>query len=137
MTSVQRSKQGDLAAIDSTLRCWAQAVGRSDVAAATALITEDGEFWSHGVAAMVGRAAVAEVFHNFFSRYALEQEFQVQEQIVSGDWAFVRGLEVNHLKPRAGGEEVLHRQRAFSVLRRDADGSWRFARGMTNGLPAA
>jgi ketosteroid isomerase-like protein len=41
-------------------------------------------------------------------------------------------MEVNRATPRAGGEGIVRRQRAFMVLRRDEDGQWRFARGMTH-----
>jgi ketosteroid isomerase-like protein len=46
--------------------------------------------------------------------------------------AFVRGVEYDHLRPRSGGPEVEQSQRSFTLIRREADGRWRFARGMTN-----
>jgi ketosteroid isomerase-like protein len=40
-------------------------------------------------------------------------------------------MEHNRVTPR-GGEPVEISQRAFMVLRREPDGRWRYARGMTN-----
>ena len=57
------------------------------------------------------------------------------ERQVQGNWALLRGLEINTLTPKKGGEASEYRQRAFSVLRRSQDGRWRFARGMTNQGP--
>jgi len=121
--------------IEKILRAWADGVRRMDVKALTELITEDAEFWSRGAAPIIGRAAVTRMLEDFFSRYSMEQEFQVQELILTPEWAFLRGRELNLLTPRGGGDVIRHSQRAFSVLRRDSDGAWRFARGMTNGLP--
>ena len=95
------------------------------------LLTEDAEFWTHGAPAMKGREAAAAMFQAFFAAYTYEQSFETLERIVAGGWAFVRGTEHNRVTPR-GGETVEIRQRAFMVLRREPDGRWRYARGMTN-----
>jgi len=55
---------------------------------------------------------------------------------LEGDLAFVRGVETNRLRARDGDASIERTQRAFSVLRRGADGRWRFARGMTRFRPA-
>jgi hypothetical protein len=36
------------------------------------------------------------------------------------------------MKPLAGGDAVVVTARGISILRRVEDGSWRFARGITN-----
>jgi hypothetical protein len=46
-----------------------------------------------------------------------------------------RGEEMNVLTPKQGGALIEHPQRAFTILLRDTDGPWRFARGMTNHRP--
>jgi ketosteroid isomerase-like protein len=54
---------------------------------------------------------------------------------VLGDWAFERGWDVQTVTPRAGGPGKVQRQRVFLMLRRGADGRWRFARGMSQAGP--
>jgi ketosteroid isomerase-like protein len=71
------------------------------------------------------------MFEAFFAGFTNEQSFETLERIVVDGWAFVRGIELNRVTPR-GGETVEILQRAFMVLRREEDGRWRFARGMTN-----
>ena len=39
--------------------------------------------------------------------------------------------------PRAGGDSITQRQRVFMILRRQIDGRWLFARGMSQPGPAA
>jgi uncharacterized protein (TIGR02246 family) len=118
-------------AIDRLFADWMEAGKRGDVAAVVSLITEDAEFWTHGAPAVKGRQAVAAMMEGFFAGFHFEQSFEALERIVVDGWAFVRGFELNRVTPK-GGETVEIRQRAFMVLRRDEDGRWCFARGMTN-----
>jgi uncharacterized protein (TIGR02246 family) len=111
---------------------WRAAGRAGDAERLAEMVTEDAEFWTSGLPPMRGRDAVRTAFPPVFAQYEVDQEFTFQELIVSGDWAFVRGMEVNRATPRAGGGEIVRRQRAFMVLRRDEDGQWRFARGMTH-----
>jgi len=118
-------------AIDRLFADWMEAGRRGDVAAVVSLITEDAEFWTHGAPAVKGRQALAAMLEGFFAGFHFEQSFEALERIVLDGWAFVRGIEHNRVTPKEG-ETVEVRQRAFMVLRRDEDGRWRFARGMTN-----
>lgn len=118
-------------AIDRLFFDWMEAGKRGDVAAVLSLITEDAEFWTHGAPAVKGKQAVAAMMEGFFAGFQLEQSFETLERIVLDGWVFVRGFELNRVTPKGGGTVEI-RQRAFMVLRREEDGSWRFARGMTN-----
>jgi len=118
--------------IDGVLRAWARAYSGADVSGLLALLTDDAEFWTHGAPPLVGRDAVRAVLEQFFERFSVVQRFVEFERFVAADWALLRGEESTTLTPKAGGERIEHRQRAFSLLRRGSDGRWRFARGMTN-----
>ena len=122
----------DRDAIEELMAHWAVAVEEADLEALGSLVTEDAEFWTHGAAPLVGRRALIAAFEPFLGEFELHQRFDCKELIVAGRWAFMRGTEVNHLSPRNGGDVVVRRQRAFSVLRRETNGKWLFARGMTN-----
>jgi uncharacterized protein (TIGR02246 family) len=121
-------------AIEQLFHDWSEAVRRGDAQALRDLMTEDAEFWSHGAAPLRGREETIARMAAFFQGYELHQVFERTEIAVSGDLAFVRGMEVNRIVPR-DGEPMEVRQRAFSVLFRGPDGVWRFARGMTNRPP--
>ena len=124
-----------LEAIEETFAGWREAVGAGDLNAVVALVTEDAEFWSPEQPPLVGRDAVRGAFAAALERWSWDQEFECRELIVAGRHAVVRGVEVNRLEPRGGGEPRIQRQRAFSILREGEDGVWRFARGMTNAPP--
>jgi len=118
--------------IDDLFDRWRAAGRASDVEELVGLVTEDAEFWTPGVPPLKGREAVRAGFSPAFAQFEVDQDFQRQELVVSGDWAFARGLEINRVTPRVGGTEIVRRQRAFMVMKRGDDGQWRFARGMTH-----
>lgn len=118
--------------INETLARWAAAIAEADLDKIGALVTEDAVFWTHGQPPVNGRDALVQAFEPFFAQYTMQQSFECEELLVFDDHAFMRGLERNRLVSRDGEETMEVRQRAFSILRRGADGEWRFARGMTN-----
>ena len=122
----------DRESIDQLMKAWSKAVETADLETLVSLVTEDCEFWTNGAPPLIGREALASAFGPFLKRYEMRQELACQELVISGNLAFLRGTEINHLTPTGGGEPIVRRQRAFSVLRRSPDGEWLFARGMTN-----
>jgi ketosteroid isomerase-like protein len=73
------------------------------------------------------------MYQAVFTQMHVRQEFASAELIVAGDWAIDRGIEHFELTPKAGGQsQHVGPRRALTMLRRQADGTWRFARGMTN-----
>lgn len=117
--------------VDELLDKWSEALRRSDPDALAALVTEDCEFWSPGQPPMIGRAALRDSFVEAFRKYNVEQQWAERERIESGDYVLLRGTEKNIITPRKGIGESVVLQRAFTLVRRDPDGVWRFARGIT------
>lgn len=118
--------------IDRTFEEWKAAGRRGDAEAMAALVTEDAEFWSHGQPAMRGRELVLQSFRGVFADYEVSQEWETLERITFGDWTLDRGIERNVVIKKSDGTRIEGTQRGFTVLKREADGRWRFARGITN-----
>jgi uncharacterized protein (TIGR02246 family) len=118
--------------IDRTLAEWAAAIAQGDLALLCSLVTEDAEFWTQGAAPLIGRRAVESAFKPLLEAYRFSQRFEEQERFLGPDWSLLRGVEYNTLEPRSGGPQREVKQRAFSLLRRESDGRWRFARGITH-----
>lgn len=70
----------------------------------------------------------------FFSRATIRQAFDLAEVFAGTDFVVLWGTERNELFPR-GGEPRVVMHRATLVIRRESDGAWRLARGMTNQPP--
>ena len=115
---------------------WVAAVADRDPDVLRFLLAEDYEVWAHGAAPIVGPDAAIAAMRGALERFSIAQSFEPLETLIAGDWAFERGIERMTVTPRGGGASQQITQRAFLILRRGADGQWRYARGMTNGLPA-
>ena len=122
--------------IDATHDRWREAYRRGDVEAVLALLTDDYCLWAPGrepiaVAELEARLRAA------FDAYDCSPSFERIELLTAGDLAIDIGWDVQHLTPRTGGTPIVQKQRVCVVLRREADGVWRYARGMVQPGPPA
>jgi uncharacterized protein (TIGR02246 family) len=124
-------------AIGALSDSWIAAVANRDVIAISDLLTDDYEIWAHGAPAQRGPQAAAAAMGAALAKFSIDQSFEPLETVVAGDWAFQRGIERMRLRPVDGGPEREMTQRALLILQLGTDGRWRYARGMTNGLPLA
>jgi uncharacterized protein (TIGR02246 family) len=112
---------------------WSAAVKAQDVARLTAMVTEDVVFLPPGFPPIKGREAVEAMYRTFFPQFSsVLQTVSIEEVGVSGEWAFVWGTEATVLTPRTGGPPIEMLGKGMSILRRQPDGTWRFARAINN-----
>ena len=116
---------------------WVAAIAARDADALRPLLSDDYEVWAHATPALTGADAAVEAMRGALQRFSIEQSFEPVETVVAGDWAFERGIERMIVTPIGGGPSQTMAQRALLILRRDHEGLWQFARGMTNGLPSS
>jgi len=57
---------------------------------------------------------------------------EVEEVKVAGDWAFARGNYTYTLTPKEEGKTIKGNGKYLSILAKQADGSWKFARDCFN-----
>ena len=127
------SVEADERAVRAAIGSFLDAVNRQDFEAVLAMVTDDAVFWTADAPALEGKAAIRAAYAGL-APYHFHQEFRIEELQVCGEWAFVRGYEDFVLEPKDGKGSRLEMKgrRAISILRRDADGVWKTARGMTN-----
>ena len=118
--------------IDELHAAFLRAFAEADVDAILDLFTPDYVLLAPG-GEPVPRDALRPMLEAALEAMEIRPSFDRQELIVSGDLAVEWGDDVQEQRPRAGGPAVVRRQRVMVVLRRGADGSWRFARGMAQG----
>lgn len=121
--------------IEALYSAWGDAFRRQDIEAVLALLTSDYVLWVPGLPAL-NAADLQPRFAAMFAAYEGTSAFEREERLISGDLAFDRGWDIQTLRPRSGGEVQTYRQRVFLLLRRSCDGTWRFARGMSQPGPA-
>jgi uncharacterized protein (TIGR02246 family) len=126
----------DEEAIRRVLAAFTEAVSRGDTEAVLDMITDDAVFWTANYPAIRGKEQLRAAYAGL-AAYRVQQEFEIEELQVCGEWAFVRGYENFTLEPKDGQGQRLEikKRRAISILRRQPDGAWKTARGMTNETP--
>jgi uncharacterized protein (TIGR02246 family) len=120
--------------IDALYGAWADAFRRQDVEAILSLLTPDYVLWAPSAPPVDGEGLRPRLLAAF-AACDIASVFECEERLISGDLALDRGWDIQTITPRAAGESRSHRQRVFLLLRRSADGKWRFARGMSQPGP--
>jgi uncharacterized protein (TIGR02246 family) len=115
---------------------WLAAINSKNIPQLTNMVTEDAIFLPPGYPPIRGRQAVQAMFESFFKQFSsVEQTVSVEEVEIAGDWAYTWGTENLTVVPLAGGTPLHMQGKGMSILRRQPDGSWKFARGINNSLP--
>ncbi|MEX0692425.1 MAG: nuclear transport factor 2 family protein [Gemmatimonadales bacterium] len=116
------------------MRRYATALRNNDPAGVAALWTDDAVYMDAGTPTVVGRVALDSLVQGIFATNRLTEVTENTDEIlVSQDMAVQRGTYLETLQPQSGAAVTL-RGRYLFVWRRQADGSWKIARGM--GTPA-
>ena len=127
---------GDKQAIQDLTQQWLSAMRNKDIASLTNMVTEDAVFLPPGFPPIRGKEAVEAMYRHFFPQFiSVEQSAEVEEVEVVGDWAFTWGSESLLLVSQADAAPIRMQGKGMSILRRQPDGSWKFARGINNSLP--
>jgi ketosteroid isomerase-like protein len=111
---------------------WTAAVRVKDVECLMSLVTDDIVMMHPNRPAIIGLAANRTDLLAAFERFHVDQSVVSDEIVVAGEWAFDRSRATTTLTPVAGGAPVTVRSKAITILRRQADGSWKIARVIGN-----
>jgi ketosteroid isomerase-like protein len=78
----------------------------------------------------VGRTKITAAYRAYFKVYKCDLTTENQELEIAGDWAFLRGAFTTVVTPKAGGPLQGTHGKFLIIVRRGADGVWRFSRDM-------
>ena len=130
------SYQADLSAVRSVIQQMLDASSARDLEAFVDLFTEDVIVMVPDRLPIIGKDAWRATVQGPFERSTVEQLNMPSEEIViAGDWAFERHNETVVLVDRANGQRRRAHAKGIWILRRQADGSWKFARYIYNVSP--
>jgi ketosteroid isomerase-like protein len=110
---------------------WTAAVRAKDVERLVSLLTDDIVMMHPNRPAVIGLAANRADLLAAFARFQVDQTVVSDEIAVAGEWAFDRSRATTTLTPVSGGTVTVH-SKAITILRRQADGSWKIARVIGN-----
>ncbi|MDA2923146.1 nuclear transport factor 2 family protein [Acidobacteria bacterium AH-259-L09] len=123
----------DLEAINGLREEYIAAANAGDVDGWLATLTDDAVFMPPNELAVAGKAAIRSwVVKSFFDPFDIQLSFSHQEVEVAGDWAFVQGRFSYSLTPKAGGEVIEESGKFIDILKRQSDGSFKYARAIWN-----
>jgi len=130
------AEHDDLQSIQRLTEDWTAAVRAKDILRLTDMVTEDAVFLPPGFPPIRGKQAVEAMYNSFFPQFSsVEQTATLEEVEVAGDLAYAWGTESFVLVPMTGGSPIEMQGKGMSILRRQPDGSWKFARGINNSAP--
>jgi uncharacterized protein (TIGR02246 family) len=133
LPAVDASNRNDTGAIERFTAEWNAAMKAKDVTRLVSMVTEDVVFLPPGFPPIRGRQAVEAMYRSFFPQFSrIEQEAVSEEVEVMGDWAFAWGTESTVLIPQGEGAPIRMDGKGLSILKRQADGSWKCARAINN-----
>lgn len=118
--------------VEQLINRWRDAARAKQINQILDMITDDAVFLAPGAPPLRGKEAVSRVYQNVFAQFEVEQDFQLEEVQIVGDFAFAWGVDSATVKPLAGGDAVSQRGHGMMILRRDSTGAWKFARGINN-----
>ena len=96
------------------------------------LVANDAIILPPNASTLTGKAAFADWVRGAIQNMTFHVDYESQEVVVSGDWAFDRGTYTRVITPKAGGAAVTERGKYLWLLHREADGTWRYARSVWN-----
>lgn len=122
----------DLAAIASFNQRYLQAINDGDLAALSALTTEEHIMLAPNRPPLIGKQANDDANRRAFEQFDIDETWTPRETEVAGDWAWQRGTYKVIATPKSGGASRTVTGNFLRIYRRQPDGSWRMIRDMFN-----
>jgi len=121
------SVEDDIAAIQETGMQYALAMQAGDLDLYVSLYTDDTVKMQPDEPAIFGKEDLRASFKTLFDNFTIEEMGISDGAIqVAGDWAFSRCNFTVTLTPKAGGEPLYMDCKDLCILKRQADGSWKY-----------
>ena len=127
--------QEDLRDVQEVVADLIRADNRGDLEAAVAVYAPDGVLIPPGGEEIVGADDIRAHYAATLEKYEMRLDARPRETVVTGDWAFSRGITVGMLSPAGNGDSVRVRDHYLMLLRRGEGGGWKVARLIWNEAP--
>jgi len=130
--SARLSLTDDLKAIETLREQELHAFNTGDAKSYLSLLTDDIVFDSWNRPAVVGIEASRGLMGILFSKADFYATYNPEDVVVSGDFAFDRGLWYERMTLKSNGEETNDVYGTLQIYARGEDGRWRLARSIWN-----
>jgi ketosteroid isomerase-like protein len=131
----QIASTNDRAVLDSIRRGIETAENTGDADRMYAYLAPDVVAMPPNMPPVSGADASREWLRGFFGAFNVENHYQSEEIVISGDWAFDRGTVTESMTPKAGGPPMKSNSKYVWMYRR-VNGAWKQARVIWNSSDA-
>src|SRR5262245_61157992 len=100
---IEKNQAQDEAAIKQMIVEWKEAVLQRDIPRLLSFIADDAVFMPPGQPLIRGKAQVEALYKTTFEKFHMEQDFEIEEIQIAGDYAFFWGVDSAQLIPMEGG----------------------------------
>jgi uncharacterized protein (TIGR02246 family) len=130
----------DIAAIRQLAEDWSAGWLSGDPETLLALLSDEPVLIMSHEPAIIGKEAIRTLYQYVFENYTFTSDenytrttdVEQMEVEVDGDLGYIWSRYTNTETPKAGGETIEDHGQAVSIVRRQHDGSWKFARLIIN-----
>jgi len=124
--------EADIAAIEDVMDQYAVACNTGDLELWLSLMTDDTIKMPPDAPATFGIEELRANNEPLFDNFTLELVLYPEEAQVDGNLGFARGTFTFSLTPKAGGEPIYMDGKYLTILKRQADGSWKISHDCYN-----
>lgn len=136
-TRQETSSAADETAIRSMASAYTAAIAAGDSQRFLSFFTDDVVIMPPDQPAVRGREAFTAFATPLFDQFTAQETFSYIEIRVAGDWAVGTHTYTLTMTPKAGGATTREQGKGVVLLRRMADGSWKFTHAIWNQDQAA
>lgn len=91
-------------------------------------MAEDVIFLVPGHAPMQGRSTFAQGLSSLLQSQRIESSGEIQEMVITGEWAYCLTYLTVRMMPKTGGEAKLRAGHTLSIFNKQPDGTWLLTR---------
>ena len=124
--------KADIDAINKIYHQYATGISTGGLDLWMSIWINDGIRMEPDLPAITGKEQIRARMKSIFDMYKFKMTIDVEEVEVFGDRAFSRGTYKYTMTPRKEGEPYANTGKYLTILERQADGSWKFARDCFN-----
>ena len=120
------------AAVNAVWTRYSSSLNAGDLDSWLSLWTDDGVQLPPGELPVVGKDQLRARNKGVLDKFTVNLSIATDEVGVAGDWAFARGMYTATLTPKEGGPAIPINGKYITILKRQADGSWKIHRDIFN-----
>jgi uncharacterized protein (TIGR02246 family) len=119
--------EAEIAAIKNLREQYMVSQDAGDAEGCVSYWDEEGVLMSPNEPSVVGKEALLSWYQTAFEHIQVDFSISYEQIEVADDWGFARGKYEGFIIPKPNGEPIPDKGKLLDILKRQPDGSWKFA----------